>query len=91
MILSRLRLVGHQERDICESERSTEQAKEGGPPRREESWAPKEGNSGYWGGYGGRAADTGGAGVRVRVRVRRSLRFSVRVRVRVRVRRSLRG
>ena len=47
--LARSRLLGQWER---QGERSRERAREAGPPRREESWAPGEG---YWRGCGGAA------------------------------------
>ena len=42
-------------------ERSRERAREAGPPRREEGWALRSGDSGYWRGRGGETAGTGGA------------------------------
>ena len=40
--MSMTRLLGQQERGARESE-SKERAREAGPPRREEGWAPEEG------------------------------------------------
>ena len=71
--MTRTRLLGQQEKG---GERSTQRAREAGPPRREEGWAPEEGgqqvleglwrgDSEYWRGWWGAGRESVGRTVAV--------------------------